>query len=767
MPLFPFIFLLALNFVEQPHPPQALRSTELQNPTFTDGNLGEPPPGWVLPKSCQEAGYTCQLAEDKNLPGRRCAVISQKGKGQAFGNLMQGLDAKPYLGKRIRLRTQLRTEMRSVSPSKAQMWMRVDRPDQQMGFFDNMDDRPVTDPNWKHIEIIGDVAKDAKSIALGVMHFGKDSSVWIGPVSLDILGNTPDAIEEAPRALTSQGLENLKAFSKALSYVRFFHPSDEVSRADWDHLAAEGMRKVEGARTTSELATLLQTFFASYAPSARFTLKNQIVTIPSQPSEAAHLVRWKHKGFGQNNPRSTYQSMREYIPIAEFTAHTWDDYKKTPAFSIGTDIDLRLSTILYANKDKVTLPATIPANMPAKSNGLPEPTAEIGSGNDRATRLGNVALAWGIFQHFYPYFDVVKADWEAELTRGLKAAAEDVDADAFVHTLRRMVAALKDGHGSVRGGLQYHACPSLGLALLDGQPVVQFVGEGAKAIPLGSIVLTIDGESVETRLSRLSQEISAAAEGWMKAQLERQLLAGLPGTPIKLTYRTPSGQDGKASLLRDTNMWELAPPKPQKVEEVKPGIWYVDLDRTSNEDFKAALPRLAEAQGVVFDLRGYPKGSPIFLQHLTDKPMESARWNVPIVTQPDRKGWEWSTTGRWDIPPKKPRIKGKVAFLTGGGAISYAESCLGIVEAYKLAEIVGEPTAGTNGNVNPFKLPGGYVISWTGMKVLKHDGSQHHGVGIRPTVPAKPTQKGISEGRDEVLEMGIRVVSPSALGIPQ
>lgn len=29
---------------------------------------------------------------------------------------------------------------------------------------------------------------------------------------------------------------------------------------------------------------------------------------------------------------------------------------------------------------------------------------------------------------------------------------------------------------------------------------------------------------------------------------------------------------------------------------------------------------------------------------------------------------------------------------------------------------------GTNGNVNPFALPGGYTVVFTGMKVIKHEG---------------------------------------------
>jgi C-terminal processing protease CtpA/Prc len=112
----------------------------------------------------------------------------------------------------------------------------------------------------------------------------------------------------------------------------------------------------------------------------------------------------------------------------------------------------------------------------------------------------------------------------------------------------------------------------------------------------------------------------------------------------------------------------------------------------------------------------------------------------------------------WPVAPIQPHFGGKVAFLIDGRAISAAETYMGMVEHYKLGAIVGGPTAGTNGNVNPFTLPGGYSFSWTGMKVLKHDGSQHHGVGIQPTVPVQRTIRGVAEGRDEILEAAIKLV---------
>jgi C-terminal processing protease CtpA/Prc len=139
--------------------------------------------------------------------------------------------------------------------------------------------------------------------------------------------------------------------------------------------------------------------------------------------------------------------------------------------------------------------------------------------------------------------------------------------------------------------------------------------------------------------------------------------------------------------------------------------------------------------------------------------VKCARWNIPNVTQPDGVGMEFSESD-WTVEPVAPRLSGKFAFITGGGAISYAETYLGIVEHYKLAEIVGGPTAGTNGNINPFSLPGGYSIAWTGMKVLKRDGSRHHGVGIQPTLPVARTIAGVSAGRDELLLRAIEAVRP-------
>ncbi len=150
------------------------------------------------------------------------------------------------------------------------------------------------------------------------------------------------------------------------------------------------------------------------------------------------------------------------------------------------------------------------------------------------------------------------------------------------------------------------------------------------------------------------------------------------------------------------------------------------------------------------------------LRYLTQKPLRSAHWEVPEIIYPDGLNLAgYDTSGRWTLPPKAPYFTGKIVFLTDARAISYAESAMGIVEYYKLGDIVGGPTAGANGNVNPFTLPGDYTVRWTGMRVIKHDGSQHHLIGIRPTVPVEHTLEGVREGRDEVLEEALELIEAS------
>jgi hypothetical protein len=233
----------------------------------------------------------------------------------------------------------------------------------------------------------------------------------------------------------------------------------------------------------------------------------------------------------------------------------------------------------------------------------------------------------------------------------------------------------------------------------------------------------------------------------------RPLRAGAKGATATLGLDTGSG------AREVTLTYGAAPPPPKRpgpVAELEAGLWYVDLTRATMAEVSPKLEALAAARGVVFDVRGYPTDSGFgVLPHLLAAP-ETGRWmHVAKIVGPFYETAGWQDIG-WDVKPALPRIKGRVVFLTDGGAISYAESVMGYVADRKLGTIVGGRTAGTNGNVASFLTPGGFTVGFTGMRVTRHDGrSPHHLVGVAPDVPVSPTLEGLRAGRDEVLERGL------------
>jgi C-terminal processing protease CtpA/Prc len=716
------------------------------NPGFEEGAPALT--AWGFPPS---AHYAVALDSADVKEGRWAARVTGQAGGAAneFGNLSQSLDAAPLRGKRVRYRAWVRTEL-APSAARAGLWLRVDRPNGGRGFFDNMGSRPILGrTGWQQYEITGTVAADAEAVLIGMMLVGQGQA-WLDAASLEVLGDVP--APQAARPLSARGVENLTAFARLLGYVRYFHPSDQAAATDWNAFAWAGVRAVESAPDAARLAAALDSLFRPVAPSVviRAGEPGGSAAATGAPSgDSARIVWWRHYGVGPVSERSPYRSLRTSIPAGGALADTVPNPAEPLRVSLGGGVSAVIPMSLWADAGGTLPHAAAP------------PAAPIvpATGDDRGTRLADVALAWNVFQHFYPYFDVVDVDWPAELPRALASAATDADECAFLATMRRLVAALDDGHGRVNHGCEGPMrFPPVLLESVQGRPTV--VAAAAEGVRPGDVVLRVDGRSADSLLAARGELISAATPQWRGYLANAQLLVGRDSL-VWVTVQHAGGDTATVQLRRPVRPEDVAEGKPGPLAQVRPGIWYVDLDRVTAAQLQAALPSLERASGLVFDLRGYPDGlDPFaFFSHLIREPGQSAQWHIPIVTRPDDPGQRFDARPRWELRPAAPYLAAPRVFITDGRAISFAESMMGIVEAYRLGQIVGQPTAGTNGNVNPFELPGGYSVGWTGMRVLKHDGSRHHGVGILPTIPVQRTRAGVAAGRDELLEKAIEVVS--------
>jgi hypothetical protein len=375
-------------------------------------------------------------------------------------------------------------------------------------------------------------------------------------------------------------------------------------------------------------------------------------------------------------------------------------------------------------------------------------------GFDAMAGAADIIVLWNVFQHFWPYWDAISVNWNAQLDIALAHSLEDHNVDEHLATLKRLAAAVPDGHVSV-------SCPGesdlaylpFALDVVESQIVV--TASADPAVKRGDILISVDGQPAVQLLAEERALISGSPQ-WQIATALQRLARGPLGSKLTLRVRRGVSDMALSSARIDRRMRE--DPSHLPIQRLDDGIYYLDLSRTSMSDIKAIMNHLVSAPGIVFDVREYPRLNHEVLSHLLTRIDELKGWElIPLVIRPDSPsrpaGWEDTST--WNMPlisVAKPHIGAKVAFLIGPRAISYAESVMALVNHYHLGEIVGTATAGTNGDIAQITMPTGCSTNFTGRRVTKPDGSPHHLIGVEPTIPVSRTIAGVLAGRDDVLE---------------
>ncbi len=480
--------------------------------------------------------------------------------------------------------------------------------------------------------------------------------------------------------------------------------------------------------------------------------------------------RWTIWGDGyrvQIDTLETYEGRGslaiEYDDAPRMTQSLFEEHPKAGEVverPLGRELSAQIPLALYSRDGQTLRPDDAPPVERLEAE-LEQIALDELTGADEALRYADVVTAWNVLQHFYPYFDVVNVEWDTVLTQTLRRASTDQTPKDFLQTLRWMVAQLDDGHGNIEHpSTELEARPPFLVDEVEGEIVIvafRFTVSDEACFSRGDVVISIDGVA-SMDIVRASEELISGSPQWKKHQALRTLGHGEQGSVAHLILDR-QGEAVSCDVVRSFQGF-IGENRPTTLRELRDGVYYVNLSITSMNDIEHQADALAGAKAVIFDLRGYTRDNVGVLQHLSENTLHSTLWHIPKQIYPDQMNLVgYDTTGtRWTLPPKEPQFTGKIVFLTDTNAISQPESVLGIVEYYGLGEIMGQQTAGVTGDANPITLPSGNRVWWTGMRVIKHDGSVHHITGIQPTVPVERTLEGVRAGRDEVLEEALNLI---------
>ncbi|HTR55241.1 MAG TPA: S41 family peptidase [Kofleriaceae bacterium] len=523
--------------------------------------------------------------------------------------------------------------------------------------------------------------------------------------------------------LTPQQIENLTLLGKVWGFLKYHHPKVTAGELHWDY---ELLRELPHILAASDRAS----------------------------AEAA-LVQWIDH-LGPVAPCGTCAKLDD----TDLALSPDLDDRTT----LGGELGARLRSIHDARvPDRQFYVALVPGV--DNPQFLHEPAYADITLPDAGFQLLALFRLWNIVEYWAP--DRALADnWQAVLAEMIPSVVLASTAKDYKLAMMTAIGRIRDGHANLWSSLDVRPPEGecelpIAVRFIGRQPVV-VTGDPARALEPGDVIASIDGAPIEDLLAR-----------WLPYYAGSNDAARLRDISVTIT-RGPC--DGEATLVVDHRGSHVRRTLPRSTKATPmppvrdlPGppfrllsrdVAYLKLSAVKASDAAHYVEQAAGTKGWIVDIRNYPAEFVVFAlgSLLVDRPTPFARFTKGDLSNPGAFHWSDNIS----LDPRTPHYAGKVVVLVDEVSQSQAEYTTMALRAGH-AVVVGSTTAGADGNVSPFALPGGLETMISGLGVFYPDKTPTQRIGIVPDRVVTPTIAGLRAGRDEVLEAGLRaILGPSA-----
>jgi carboxyl-terminal processing protease len=306
------------------------------------------------------------------------------------------------------------------------------------------------------------------------------------------------------------------------------------------------------------------------------------------------------------------------------------------------------------------------------------------------------------------------------------------------------------------------------LKIIDGKAVVRRIridSPAAKSgLKTGFVVEKIGDKNVSEILAQLNRSLAIRRDTEQQKQFTRERviesgLQGKPGSSVALEVLDEKNERRTFSVARESVKTEYSPPVgnfPQQVvafesARLEKGIGYIRFNiwvLPQLAKIRDALKTMADAPGIIFDLRGNPGGLGGLAPGITGN----------LVTEQTSLGSMTfrASEQKFIAYPQADAYRGKVVVLTDGGSASTSEVFAAGLQETGRARVVGETTMGAI-LVSLFdRLPTGAIFQYAISDYKSPKKILIEGRGVKPDVEVKLTRESLLAGRDLQLEAAIQ-----------
>jgi hypothetical protein len=680
--------------------------------------------------------------------GKNSLLIELVGDktAQSFGS---GAYSNPgnYEGNQIELQAYMKFE--NVANGSVGLMLRIDGVGSTLQ-FDNMLNKNIQGTSdWALYSVKLPLPENAKTIFVGAILSGT-GKLWVDDFQLLIDGKDiskakskilkvipADKDTEFDKGsgitsinLTPSKIEDLAVLGKVWGFLKYYHPAIANGDYNWDY----------------EL----------------FRILPKILQVEGKDERNEVLFSWVLKlgEVKKGNPESIDESLIKLKPdLAWITDNSKLGEKLVNQLLLIRDTK-HTSKHYYVDSNQNV-------NNPQFTNE--KPYNGIALKNDAGVRLLALFRYWNIIQYYFPYKYLIDEDWNDVLPEYIPKLVNVTSDLEYKLSVLSLIARVHDTHANIWGNdpvLQNYKgvfYAPVTLKFIENKAVVTGYNEkysGDKSgLQKGDIILSINKKSIDLILKEKLPITPASNYPTQLRDIAKDLLRS-NDTLSEITYTRGSLESSLKLKLMSSGEAGLVSGSTRDTcfKLLTPEIAYIFPGTIKNVYLPEIMKEVKKTRGLIIDMRTYPSEFIVFSlgAYFMPESTDFVKFSKMNITSPGL--FTYSSPLKVGAR-NNDYYKGRIVIIINELTQSQAEYTTMAFRVAPNVKVIGSTTAGADGNVSQFNLPGGISTMISGIGVYYPDGKETQRVGIIPDIEVKPTIKGIIDGRDELLEKAIEIIN--------
>jgi hypothetical protein len=708
-------------------------------------NKGQLPDNWM---KWGTADYKLSSDTIEKHSGRTSLSIELIGAStdQSFGSCGYAIPAV-YKGNQIELRGYMK--LQNIDNGRIGLMLRIDGANGTLQ-FDNMMQRNIHGTSdWTLYSIVLPLPKNAKTIFIGPILSGT-GKLWIDDIQLLIdgedIGKAKQKEQQVYKAdndkefdkgsnitipnLTPAKIEDLAILGKVWGFLKYYHPAVAKGDYNWDYELFRILPEVLQCKRDKERNEILSKWILSLGE----------VTIETHSKIEDSAIKFTPDYSWINNSLLGEELTKQLLNIRD-AKRGGENYYLGFEQSVGNP---------EFNNER-------PYN-----NILPKP--------DAGYRLLSLYRYWNVIQYLYPYKNLFKENWNDVLTEFIPKFINTTSELDYKLTVLALIALIHDTHANIWGNdetLQAYKGANdapINVIFIENQAVVTgFIktkSGNAPELQKGDIIVSVNNKSVDKIIQEKLPITPASNYSTQLRDIARDLLR-TNDSVLNITYKRGNSiipLTLKCYSPKNINVYENYYKKDTCFKLITPEIGYIYPGTIKNNYLPKIMSEVQKTKGLIIDLRCYPSEFIVFSlsEYLMPDSISFVKFSNTSLNTPGLFTYTKAlTVGK----SNKEYFKGKVIILVNEITQSQAEYTTMALRVAPNATVLGSTTAGADGNVSQFTLPGGINTMISGIGVYYPDGKETQRIGMIPDIVIKPTIKGIKQDSDELIEKAIELIN--------